>query len=223
MTEDSSRSDLERKPRTERDEDDRGFMSGFSLIELMLVIAIISILAAIAFLSMLHYGAIIRVNASARELGGHMRVARAEAISSGQRYLFRFLNSNTYLYGPADGTGWNFAGLTKTYRLQDGILFTIPSGGGLGSAIAVPGHPTPPPCAVDVHAFTSCGNSPSGFKDLQMFRDGTFSSDGVAYMAPSMDAAGTGARDDRMRSVDWSGTTGRVRVWRYFARDFVWQ
>lgn len=198
----------------QRGDERGGIMRGFSLIELLVVIAIISILVGIGFLSMLHYGMVIRVNASARDLGGHMRVARAEAISSGTRYLFRFSPDQTYLYGPSNVGGNGFAGSVKSNLLQEGIVFGV-----LSASPAVPGHHFPP-CGINIHLN---GAADCATRDVLVNRDGTFNVDGVAYMIPAIDRSGTGVRDDRQRAVDWSASSGRVRVWRYFASMHDWR
>jgi prepilin-type N-terminal cleavage/methylation domain-containing protein len=176
---------------------------GFTLLELMLVIAIISILTAIAFISMLHYELVINVNASARDLAGTMRAVRSYAVRDGQTYQMTFA-TNAYAFG---GTCSGCSSMTR--QLQPGIVF-----GYLRGTVAVPGHPYPT-CAIYIGG--SCGTQ------FYFYRDGTFSADGVAYLIPSRDMGGTGARDDRQRAVDWSATSGRVRLWKYYASNHTWR
>ena len=192
-------------PPTEEGEEGGGLLRGFSLIELMLVIAIISILTAIGFLSILHYRMVIHVNASARDLGGHMRLARAAAIRDGRSFQFVF-GADSYLYALDAGEDGTFDETAISHSLQKGITF------GYMSGIAnVPGHKYPVLCSVYVGG--DCGS--------QVFfrRDGSISNDGVGYIIPARDATGTGLRDDRQRAVDWTASTGRVRVWHYMPKS----
>lgn len=202
---------------------------GFSLIEMMVTIAIISILAGISFLSMLHYRMTIRVNASARDLAGHLRIARANALRDGQPFMFQFVNTTDdwgFLYGldaNADGT----FDTVKSYTLEPGIQF-----GFVENTQRIPSHgdPTAMGCAV----FTTKGSAGEQcYETIHFERDGSISyydasinaykTDGVAYMIPSMDISGTGKRDDRQRGVSWNGTSGRVRLWSYKAGSHVWR
>jgi prepilin-type N-terminal cleavage/methylation domain-containing protein len=189
-----------------------GILRGFSLIELMLVIAIISILTAIAFISMLHYQLIINVNASARDLGGQMRMVRASAIREGRPYLFTF-GANYYNYGVDEGMDGSFDGRAPRKYLQPGIVF-----GYMANTVQVPGHPYPVTTPVCIH--TSGGACGPYFHFL---RDGTSTYGGVAYMIPGKDRSGTGARDDRERAVDWTSSSGRIRVWKYNASNHQWR
>ncbi|MBZ0271834.1 GspH/FimT family pseudopilin [bacterium] len=192
------------------DSGDKGFFRGFSLIELMLVIAIISILTAIAFISMLHYGLIIRVNASARDLAGHMRLARAAAIRDGRPNLFTFAG-RSYSYGTDSDTNGVFDGGSRTNSLQDGVVFGYESG-----TPQVPGHPAIASAIMLQGPCASTGN-------IHFQRDGTVNCGGVVYMIPSRDDSGTGQRGDRQRAVDWSAQSGRIRMWKYFPSEGGWR
>jgi len=193
------------EPQTEEGGEGGGFLRGFSLIELMLVIAIISILTGIGFLSILHYRMVIHVNASARDLGGHMRLARAAAIRDGRSFQFVF-STDSYLYALDAGEDGSLDETGVSYSLQRGITF-----GYMAGIANVPGQVYPVACGVYVGG--RCGS--------QVFfrRDGSVSADGVAYIIPWNDANGTGLRDDRQRAVDWTASTGRVRVWHYMPKS----
>ncbi|HPQ71312.1 MAG TPA: prepilin-type N-terminal cleavage/methylation domain-containing protein [bacterium] len=177
---------------------------GFSLLELVTVMAVISVMTAIAFISILHYRTLIRVNTTARDLGGHMRMARAKSIKMNTPVYVQFMDSGTthrYIIGE-DPDMSRSPYSPHTYYLQPGIVF------GYYSGIAnVPNHRYPVNCAIDIQ---NCAQ-----KWFHFMPDGTASHQGVVYVAPQMDTSGTGLRDDRNRAVDWISMTGSIRVWKY--------
>jgi prepilin-type N-terminal cleavage/methylation domain-containing protein len=186
---------------------------GFTLVELIVVVAIIGILTAIAFVSLLHYRTVIRVNATARDLAGHMRLARAKAIRDGRSVMANFdANQNRYVIvqDPEEDGQAPYGGGPRVYYLQPGIRF-----GYFPSINNVPGHRYPVTCAIDIR---NCGSSFAHFR-----RDGSVTYDGVLYLIPSVDLSATGNRDDRMRAVDWDSMTGRIRVWKWKYRDRTWR
>lgn len=193
---------------------------GFSLLELMLVVAIIGILTAIAFISMLHYRTVIRVNASAREMAGHMRYARAKAIKNNRAVMVRFDNTgdqNTYYVGiDADENG-TYDGIFQMYKLQPGIIF-----GYYPTINQIPGHRYPVPDSIDIDN-TGAGKGSSVTNKDHFNYDGSANFGGVAYIIPKTDLSATGSRPDRMRAVSWEKTTGRIRAWKWKHIDRTWR
>ncbi len=182
---------------------------GFTLIEMMVIVALIGILTAIGFVSMLHYRSIIRVNASARDVAGQFRLARAKAIRDGRSVMVSFPSAvNQYTLGiDADESGTFDTSFPKDRYLQTGIVFGYCDDPLIDQ---VPGHTNPVSCPVEIN-----GGCPTGLARHFHFRhDGTASFTGVVYLIPSVDLSATGNRPDRMRAVDWESATGRVRVWK---------
>jgi prepilin-type N-terminal cleavage/methylation domain-containing protein len=193
---------------------------GFTLIELTIVIAIIGIMSAVAFLSILHYRMVIRVNSSARDVAGQIRQARAMAIHDDAPVL-------VYFYpGGAGGDSYMVAkdndedkdnGFTsgKTYKLEENIVFGV-----YPTMQNVPGHKSPQrnsSCGIDINPGEDCTRSYVYFR-----RDGGANFQGVVYLAPWDDVKGTGKRDDRQRAVDWEGPTGRIRLWKWSRQTQSW-
>jgi len=126
--------------------------NGVTLVELMVVIAIISILAGIGIPGYGRFVAKNRVRSAANDLLQNMRLARTMAIKENRDYLMTFNESgaNTYSIGfdgdgnnkltdPADGYG---AGPVRIYDLEtsygEGILFGTSTNQGPGEADACP-------------------------------------------------------------------------------------
>jgi prepilin-type N-terminal cleavage/methylation domain-containing protein len=190
---------------------------GFTLIEMMVVIAIIGILCGIAFVSMLHYRTIIRVNAAARDLAGEVRLARAQAINAGNSVLINFVDTGkagySYQIGSDPSESGTFTGYFRTNFLESGVIFGYYPG-----ISAVPGHDYPVTQAIEVEL----GNHLYG-KKVFFRQDGTASNSGVVYLIPEADLSSTGNRDDHSRSVDWDASTGRIRIWEWKYADHVWR
>ena len=71
---------------------------GFTLVELMIVIAVMGILAAIAAPSYQTYMAQRRLNGAARHLAMHLMQARSQAIATYKKNIVNLLNSNQYCF-----------------------------------------------------------------------------------------------------------------------------
>lgn len=99
--------------------------AGFSLYELMVVIAIIAILSAIAIPNMIGWIANSRVNASARDIVGTIQRARIEAVKQTRMVVVEFnLTAGSYISFVDDGEG----GGTAEDRIQNGTEQTVSSG-----------------------------------------------------------------------------------------------
>lgn len=210
---------------------------GFSLIELMVVVALIAILTSIAFLSILHYRMTIRVNSSVRDLAGHMRVAKASAIRDGVPYVFSFVeqaDKGGFTYGRDANFDGAPDGRSRTYWFSSGIIYSYPQGAGIGNIPGVPGHAAPNTMGCAKYTTVNGAESCSFGNYVILDRDGSIvenattqagriRTDGVAYLIPAMDVSGTGSRDDRVRAVDWVGSTGRIRMWDYKSSVHQWR
>ena len=76
----------------------RNRRDGFTLVELMIVIAVIGILAAIAAPSYQTYMAQRRLNGAARHLAMHLMQARSQAITTNKKIFVNVLNNHQYCF-----------------------------------------------------------------------------------------------------------------------------
>ena len=68
---------------------------GFTIIELIILIAILGIMTAIAIPNIVGRMPTIRVNSAARDLASGMRLARAKAVSESNRYVIPLIQRIT--------------------------------------------------------------------------------------------------------------------------------
>ncbi len=96
--------------------------SGFTLIELIVIIAIVAVLAGIAVPNFLSYMPKYRLNGAARQVMGDLMAARMKAVSQNNEFKIFFLaNGHDYMIldddnndGTADGGEW-----TETKDIRD--------------------------------------------------------------------------------------------------------
>jgi prepilin-type N-terminal cleavage/methylation domain-containing protein len=80
--------------------------SGYSAVELLIAVALVSILAAIAYPSFTTYMRSFRVQAAGREVYSALQDARQQAITRGRRVRFQVVAGDSYTLQWEDGTIW---------------------------------------------------------------------------------------------------------------------
>ena len=80
--------------------------SGFTLLELLIVIAVFGILATIGFLSLSRLNRQLTLEAAANELSQDFGRARSNALSTGADWRVRLTGSGSYVVEQADDGDW---------------------------------------------------------------------------------------------------------------------
>lgn len=99
-----------------------GNESGFTLMELILVVAVMGIIAAIAIPVFMGFLPGMRLNGAARQVMGDLMDARMEAVKQNHEYKVFFLNNHEYKIlddNDSDGIDDGGAETSRTVDIQD--------------------------------------------------------------------------------------------------------
>jgi len=174
---------------------------GFTMIELLIVVAIIAVTAAIAIPNIISWIPTMRVNSAARDLVSEMQLARMKAVSERNNYVITF-DTSTNQYSIYDDNDSNFSTsnvLVKTVNLPSGIQFGYIAGKN--------------PSNDDITGSVQFGATSSPIRET-FIPNGTANLMGSVYLIPTEDIAGS--RRDRQRAITVI-LTGRIKLWKYDA------
>lgn len=164
---------------------------GFTLIELMIVTALIGIVAAIAAPQLFQLLPGIRVNTATRQVMSKMLLLKMKAVSENRSYEMTFSPGGSQYQIKQGGT------VIETATLPSGIMF------GTNATRNTSG---------DTAACLSVGICITAGSDTISFTATGTATVGTIYLIPTEDKASGGT--GRMRAVG-TNNTGRVKPWRY--------
>jgi prepilin-type N-terminal cleavage/methylation domain-containing protein len=179
---------------------------GFTLVELIIVIAILTILATVATPNLLSAVPMIRTGGAARQVLSDFRLARTLAIDKGVPAIVEFdaPGSGHYrLFLDLDGDGAYTAGtddLRREVSLPDHFKGVVLKSNDSASATA-----------------DGVNLDGAGANSIVFRANGSASTSGAAYVMPSQDAGG---RNDRNRRVLVIRATGNVQIQSYDGSDW---
>ncbi len=182
---------------------------GFTLTEVMVVLAMIAIMVSIAIPNIVEWMPRIRVNSCARELASEMHLARMTAVRENNNYLIQFnAGNNTYTIIDDDNNNnvQDGAETSRTINISVSCL-----GIGYGSAGNPDGVLNENPI-VNI-SYNTIANT------VSFASRGIINENGAVYLIPANDIAP--GRRDRMRAVSTT-VAGRIRVWSYDANRNSW-
>ena len=203
--------------------------NGFSFIELLVVIGIITVLAGIAIITFHNYKPTMKINGAARQIHSDLMQSRMKAVSENNNYVVAFIPlTNSYkIYDDNDNSVTSISPTLNENELIKSVSFDTVTNEFYGAVFGFvdgvletdgvtplnPGDdPVTFPCTSGGIIWTSF--QPNGRSDTDCFvgiEEGIY-----LILKEDLDAEKKG----RMRAITVS-TSGKVKVWRYYEEGGV--
>ena len=200
--------------------------SGFTIMDALIVVAIIGVLSAIAIPKMVSQRRLFRTSAVSRELGAQMRYARQRAMSSRQAYTFQYDQTNNLIriIGPIPSGPAAIADLSYPNNSGSSVVLSIPITGGLPSSELSEGIPTTStglPAGAPTIPTGALGDGvsrttlTSGRLNITFQPDGSVIDSTGAPANKGLFFFNNKAAQQTAQAITVIGASGRIKVWRY--------
>lgn len=195
---------------------------GFSIIEMVVAIAIITVIAGIVISSYFKMKPTIRINGAARQIMGDLMWAKMKSVSENNDYAVVFgssgpdlANDRYYIYDDNDND-FKDVGAEPGELVKEGTVGTISAryeGIGYGYVPNIKRTDNSNDL-LDAVTFTSSAAT-GNVRWFKFLSNGSSNKAGGVYLILNDDEiAGAEGRKDRMRAITVS-TVGRVKIWEY--------
>lgn len=198
---------------------------GFSLIEMIVAVAIIAILAGVAIPVYVGMKPSIRVSGAARQIMGDLMWARMRAVSENNDYVITFgsagpnLSNNTYTIYDDDDGDFDSAGVETSELVKSVVIPDTYKQTRYGYVPGIKKTDNVTPLTEVPVTFNSGGISkPIWFK---FYPTGRSNIPGTIYIIPDADLANN--YKGRMRAISVLSFTGRIKIWHYDQETDEWK
>ena len=200
---------------------------GFSLVELVIVTAVMGVLCAIAIPQMITQRRLFRTSAVSREITGQIRYARQMAMSTRSAYTFQYDHPNRRLriIGPIPRGTAALADAKYPNNTGSSVILTVPlTQTGLSAAELNEGIPTtltglptgsptiPTGALADGISRTSLS---SGLLNITFQPDGSIIDATGAPANKALFFFNNKAAQETASAISIMGSSGRIKIWRY--------
>jgi prepilin-type N-terminal cleavage/methylation domain-containing protein len=200
---------------------------GFSLVELVIVTAVMGVLCAIAIPQMITQRRLFRTSAVSREITGQIRYARQLAMSTRSAYTFQYDHTNRRLriIGPIPRGAGALADSKYPNNTGSSVILTVPlTQTGLPSEELEEGIPTtstglpegaqtiPTTALADGISRTALS---SGHLNITFQPDGGIIDSTGAPTNKALFFFNNKAAQETASAISIMGSSGRIKIWRY--------